>query len=167
MEVTSVSFSPDGRLALSGSYDSTIRLWDIESCNMNRTLGHREVTSVSFSPDGHFALSGSGDYTIILWDIESEEEIAEIRGYTGALLSCAFSPGGESIVYGNHLGNVALVSIENLDASPPFVKAYAKSGRLYSQCPFCGKKMKLREAVLGERIHCSRCRRPYLVKPYS
>jgi WD40 repeat protein len=31
-EVTSVAFSPDGKYALSGSNDTTLKLWEIKTC---------------------------------------------------------------------------------------------------------------------------------------
>ncbi len=64
--IGSVAFSPDGRHALSGGGDGTLRLWDIatdETGEMIRTFeGHTDwVFSVAFSPDGQNALSGSKD----------------------------------------------------------------------------------------------------------
>ncbi|MGB0388296.1 MAG: protein kinase domain-containing protein [Ardenticatenaceae bacterium] len=57
--VESVAFSPDGRFALSGSYDETVKLWDLADGRCVRTLcGHTEsVTSVAFDADGHWALT--------------------------------------------------------------------------------------------------------------
>jgi len=57
--VNSVSFSPDGKLLASGSYDNTIKLWEVATGKLLKTLeGHKDdVYSVSFSPDGKLLAS--------------------------------------------------------------------------------------------------------------
>jgi WD40 repeat protein len=69
--VTSIAFSPDGHTALSGSYDKTLKLWEVPTGKELRTFtGHADqVLSVAFSPDGRTALSGSTDKTLKLWDM--------------------------------------------------------------------------------------------------
>ena len=71
--VMSVSFSPDGKRIVSGSYDNTLKVWDAQTGQETLTLkGHSEaVTSVDFSPDGKRIVSGSGDKTLKVWDISS------------------------------------------------------------------------------------------------
>ena len=71
----SVSFSPDGTKVASGSYDETVKLWDVTSGECLQTLeGHSYiVNSVSFSPDGTKVASGSYDETVKLWDVMSGE----------------------------------------------------------------------------------------------
>ena len=77
-EIRGVAFSPDGTRVISGSFDGTIRLWDVHSGDLLRTLwGHLEgVTSVSFRYDGRRVLSsslgnrdGASENNLKLWDI--------------------------------------------------------------------------------------------------
>ena len=77
--VNSVSFSPDGQTLASGSgsWDDTIRLWDVEtgqdprpSSKAIKAIGGGS-DSVSFSPDGQTLASGNGDGSIRLWDVET------------------------------------------------------------------------------------------------
>jgi len=81
--VSAVAFSPDGKLALSGSYDETLKLWQVESGREIRTFkGHSDqVKAVAFSPDGKLALSGSRDGTTRLWNIQTGKEIAQMLGF--------------------------------------------------------------------------------------
>ena len=52
--VDAVAFSPDGKLVLTGSYDDTVRLWEVAGGRLVATLsGHKgTVKAVAFSPDG-------------------------------------------------------------------------------------------------------------------
>jgi WD40 repeat protein len=101
--VWSVAFSPDGRTALSGSGDKTIKLWDVATERLLRTFtGHSDrISSVAFSPDGRTFLSGSRDQTIKLWDALSGREIRTLTGHTGWVFSVAFSPDGRTALSGS------------------------------------------------------------------
>jgi len=79
-----VAFSPDGRYALSGSPDNTMKLWDVSSGMEIRTFqGHtNSVNSVAFSPDGRYALSGGSSGATAIWDVASGHEIAFMVAFT-------------------------------------------------------------------------------------
>jgi len=68
------------RYLVSGGWDHTVRLWDLDSGSQLAKLeGHtQDVWSVAFSPDGHLAAAGGGIYDrlpadrfIRVWDLES------------------------------------------------------------------------------------------------
>jgi len=68
--VSDVVMSSDGQFALSCSWDSTLRLWDLNQAKSTRTFrGHdKDVLSVAFSADNRQIVSGSRDKTIKLWN---------------------------------------------------------------------------------------------------
>jgi len=68
--VSDVVISSDGQFALSGSWDNSLRLWDITAgTTARRFVGHtKEVLSVAFSVDNRQIVSGSRDRTIRLWN---------------------------------------------------------------------------------------------------
>jgi len=61
--INTLAFSPDGRFALSGNKNKTLKLWDVATGKPLRTFkGHEgPVSCIAFSPDGRYAISGSGD----------------------------------------------------------------------------------------------------------
>jgi len=68
--VSDVVLSSDGQFALSGSWDKTLRLWDLSTGQTTRQfVGHtKDVLSVAFSADNRQIVSGSRDKTIKLWN---------------------------------------------------------------------------------------------------
>jgi WD40 repeat protein len=102
-DVTSVAFSPDGRYALSGSVDKTLKLWEVSSGKVVRTFsGHsNSVNSVAFSPDGKYALSGSVDKTLKLWEVASGKVVRTFAGHSDEVNSVAFSPDGKYLLSGS------------------------------------------------------------------
>jgi len=94
--VQDVVISSDGQFALSGSWDNTLRLWDLNQGTTTRQfVGHtKDVLSVAFSADNRQIVSGSRDRTIKLWNTLGEcKYTIEGEGAHTDWVSCVrFSP---------------------------------------------------------------------------
>jgi sugar lactone lactonase YvrE len=76
-EIKSVALSTDGRYAVSGGVDQTLRIWDIASGKEDKLIrGHsKQVWEVLFHPNGRQVFSASWDASARLWDIKTGNEI--------------------------------------------------------------------------------------------
>ena len=121
----------DGKRALSGADDHTLKLWDIESGKLLKTFrGHSGyVYSVALSNNGKRALSGAGDHTLKLWDIESGQLLKTFQGHEGDVLSVALSNNGKRALSGADDHTLKLWDIE----SGQLLKTFqGHSGDVYS-----------------------------------
>ncbi|MET8681145.1 AAA family ATPase [Streptomyces sp. NPDC004647] len=116
------SFSPNGRILATASYDRTVRLWDVSDTSRPRQLGkpltgHTSwVSTAVFSPDGHTLASTGDDGTIRLWNVRDPSHPqplgAPLTGDNGTTYLLAFSPDGRTLASANedhavHLWDVA------------------------------------------------------------
>ena len=69
----SVAYSPDGKFIVSGSVDSTVRIWNLPDGKLEGHLG--AITSVAYSPYGKFIATGSLDKTVRIWNLAYGKEI--------------------------------------------------------------------------------------------
>ena len=116
-----LAFSPDGRILASGDRAGIIRLWEITSQTLRRTIldkrraygnawdetpsGLRsisngyigDVSSLVFSPDGNVFVSGDTSDNIDFWDVESGVHLQTLYAYRNRVVDLAFSPDGNTL----------------------------------------------------------------------
>ncbi|NXQ29599.1 LIS1 protein, partial [Alaudala cheleensis] len=98
--VTRVIFHPVFSVMVSASEDATIKVWDYETGDFERTLkGHTDsVQDISFDHTGKLLASCSADMTIKLWDFQGFECIRTMHGHDHNVSSVAIMPNGDHIV---------------------------------------------------------------------
>ena len=91
--------NPNAKLVLaSASFDSTVRLWDVERGDCLHTLTrHKEpVYSVAFSPDGKFLASGSFDKCVHIWSTDTGKLVHSYKG-TGGIFEVCWNSRGDKV----------------------------------------------------------------------
>ncbi len=75
--MNSVSFSGDSRWVASGSWDNTVRVWDVTNGDQIQIFkGHTNpIWSVSFSKNGTQIVSGSYDNTVRLLELDIDQDL--------------------------------------------------------------------------------------------
>jgi RNA polymerase sigma factor (sigma-70 family) len=111
--VRSVAFSPDGKRLVSGSHDSTVRVWEAASGKELLKIAapcrkppadpkgggtdRGGVFAVAFSRDGKAVASGDYDGMIYLWDAATGRRLHTLAGHGREVSGLAFSPDGKTL----------------------------------------------------------------------
>mmetsp|Transcript_23769 Transcript_23769/g.39737 ORF Transcript_23769/g.39737 Transcript_23769/m.39737 type:complete len:317 (-) Transcript_23769:264-1214(-) len=92
--VSDVVISSDGQFALSGSWDATLRLWEIATGKCTRRfVGHtKDVLSVAFSAENRQIVSASRDRTVKLWNTLGECKFTIVEDGHTEWVSCVRFP---------------------------------------------------------------------------
>lgn len=121
MQMSSASFSPDGKQLVIASGDGTVHVLDAQSGRELFVLrGHtRYVNSAVYSQDGRYILTASADRTARLWDAHGGAAIRRYLGHTKAVNRAEFNREGTRVVTAGADG-VALIF--GSDSSAPEVR---------------------------------------------
>eukprot|EP00096_Caligus_rogercresseyi_P012241 TRINITY_DN506_c0_g2_i1.p1 TRINITY_DN506_c0_g2~~TRINITY_DN506_c0_g2_i1.p1 ORF type:complete len:408 (-),score=136.76 TRINITY_DN506_c0_g2_i1:770-1993(-) len=98
--VTRVAFHPIFSLVISSSEDASIKVWDFETGDYERTLkGHTDcVQDIGFDGPGKLLVSCSADMSIKIWDFQSYECLKTLQGHDHNVSSASFTPNGDYIL---------------------------------------------------------------------
>jgi hypothetical protein len=97
-----VGVTLDGRLAVTGAQDKTLKAWDLDTATELYTLeGHSaQVNALAIAPDGQWVVSGSSDRTLIVWDLARRTKRQIVRGAGGLVTAVVVMPDGRRILSG-------------------------------------------------------------------
>jgi WD40 repeat protein len=93
----------DGRQGISGSGDSTVKVWDLESGSLLRSLAGyaRAVFAVGVTRDARRVICGSSDRTVRIWDLESGQVLHTLAGHRGCVRAVAVTRDGRRAIWGS------------------------------------------------------------------
>jgi WD40 repeat protein len=95
----SVAFSPDGKTLAAGSWDGTVRLWEVASGKELHLFQDQKspVRAVAFSPDGKVLACGCEGLGIVLRDTATGTELRRLKGHHGPVTFVRFSLDGKRL----------------------------------------------------------------------
>jgi WD40 repeat protein len=94
--VTSLAFSPDARSLYAGSYDGSVRSWDLATGAPGRTLtgAMGTVWTIDITGDGKVLAAGGEDGFARLWSLASNAPPRVLRGHQRNIWEVRFAPDG-------------------------------------------------------------------------
>jgi len=163
--ITSVAFSPDGRLIAAGGYRVVTLVETATGRVVARLSGHAgTVTAVQFSPNGKILAAAGGlpgrSGEIKLWDMRTRKRLATLAGHNDAVYAIAFSPEGNRLAAASYDHDLSLWNL----AAPPksrilrdhtdavYSVAFSPDGRLLASAAG-DRTVKVWEAKTGRRLY--------------
>ncbi|KAJ9527226.1 hypothetical protein QJQ45_025493, partial [Haematococcus lacustris] len=94
--VLHVRFSPDGRMAASGSEDGEVKIFDITAGKIIQEFSHHthQITGLDFHPQEYLMATCSADKTVKIWDLDRWQLLESTPPETTAIRATAFHPDG-------------------------------------------------------------------------
>jgi WD40 repeat protein len=119
----SLDFAPERNKLTAGSYDNKIRVWDVQSEEVDLVLeGHTKSTlPVAFSLDEKYIVSGSRDLTIKVWNAKTGELMHSLEKHSDNIFAIKFHPNTRYFASGSFDKTIRIWDIEKMEV----VKTYA------------------------------------------
>lgn len=95
-----IDFSSNGKQIATGAYDGKVRIWDVETGNLQKVFEGNGGTiwSVDFSPNGKFIAAGGNDDNVSVWNIETGDLVYDFKDSEKNIWEVVFNPSGELLL---------------------------------------------------------------------
>jgi WD40 repeat protein len=113
--VLEAAFVPDERRFVTAHYGWSMKIWRYDPVVLERELSY-ESGKLVISPDSRRAASGIEyeNNKLELWDLETGERITVFAGLSGMINTVAFHPSGDRFAIGDSLGQLLVLTLENI-----------------------------------------------------
>jgi WD40 repeat protein len=101
--INSLVITPDGRYLVSGSFDGSLKIWDLESGRLVKTLHNHasSVNAIGITRDGKHAVSVSDDRTLKVWELETGQLSKSWQSHIDCVRAVAVTPDGRKVISGS------------------------------------------------------------------
>lgn len=113
--INCIAMNQNGKILITGSEDSTIHLWNLETRNFIAHLEEHEagVKAIALTPNGKILVSGSADHTVQLWRLPKVKAPANIlTGHSDGVKCLAISPDGKILASGSQDKTIKLWELD-------------------------------------------------------
>ena len=107
-----LAFSPDERRLATGSWEGSVKLWDLEHGALLWDRHTDSINCVAFAPDGRLLASGGDDTLVRLWDATSGTNVQTLAGQGGAVYTLAWSPDGKLLTSSGFDGRIRVWELQ-------------------------------------------------------
>ena len=162
--INAIAVTPDGKTAVSGAYDKTLRIWDVATGECIRILaGHTGgISGVAVTPDGKTAISAGNDETLRVWDVATGECLRLLVGHTKDYVEAvALTPDGKTAISGGSDGTLRVWDVATGECLNTFgghngwVKSVALTpdGKTAVSATDCSDNLRVWDLRSGECLH--------------
>ncbi|AFZ18948.1 WD40 repeat domain-containing protein [Allocoleopsis franciscana] len=97
---SAIAISADGKTLVSGGQDKAIKIWDLSTGELKKTLqsDSGEIEALAIAPDGKTVVSGSGDLMVRIWDITSNQRPRMLKGHSYRVNQIEIASDGKTII---------------------------------------------------------------------
>ncbi len=117
--VAALAFSPDEDTLATGSFDGSVKLWDLEHGALRWTSWQtNNIQRLAFAPDGRTLASCGADAAIQLLDAKSGTHLRTLAGHSSPVYALAWSPDGSLLASGGLDAHIRLWDFSGAEPDP-------------------------------------------------
>ncbi|MEM7132542.1 MAG: hypothetical protein AAF702_39935 [Chloroflexota bacterium] len=124
--VSTVQFHPDGQRVMTGSWDTTLRLWTLNNLWVEPQVQRQnsgKVFKLAFSPDGRW-IANSSDKMVGLWNVaDIDGDVIHLPGHQHSILDVVFSPDSR-ILASSAADGIRLWQVDNPTDEPEWLTGH-------------------------------------------